>query len=427
MSKVICDICGTSYPDTATQCPICGSVRPAEASPVSDDGQESAGYTYVKGGRFSKSNVRKRNQSAAAAVTAASKKNQGKAEQGEKAPVDNKRISLIIVLVCLLLIVIAMFAYIAITMSGQGQKPDSGNQGGTSAAVSCTSLKVTPLEFMMTKKNEGLKLEVEVLPADCSDRPLFESSDVNVVTVDASGNVVCVGSGKAVITVTCGQQKKECRVTCTVEETEDPAAPNESDPVPTVSVRLMRYNITDADFAGKMYDLYAEGDVSKTELTWVSEDTSVATVDNTGKVYTVGNGETDIHAKYEGVIVATCHIKCEFKDPEVDNSQESGDEAAEFQFGTIADGYTNPLSVEWDGYYGVTLGVGQKFKFGLIHKSDSSKNICFEWERVNPNDTDTSVSVSEDKLWITRTEAGSSPYCLFVATYNGTKYYLRIR
>ena len=26
MSKIICDICGTSYPETATQCPICGCV-----------------------------------------------------------------------------------------------------------------------------------------------------------------------------------------------------------------------------------------------------------------------------------------------------------------------------------------------------------------------------------------------------------------
>ena len=27
MNKVICDICGTSYPDTADQCPICGYSR----------------------------------------------------------------------------------------------------------------------------------------------------------------------------------------------------------------------------------------------------------------------------------------------------------------------------------------------------------------------------------------------------------------
>lgn len=62
MEKVICDVCGTDYPETAAQCPICGCAR-------GDGGQTSAGnttaeerpaYTYTKGGRFSKSNVRKR-------------------------------------------------------------------------------------------------------------------------------------------------------------------------------------------------------------------------------------------------------------------------------------------------------------------------------------------------------------------------------
>ena len=419
MSKIICDICGTSYPDTATQCPICGSVRPAEVTAVSEDSQESTGYTYVKGGRFSKSNVRKRNQGA---VSVAAGK---KSDSNEKKPLDSKRVSLIVVLICLLLIVIAMFVYIGITMHNQALKPDNDNQSSLNGNVSCTSLSVNPLEFTMTQKNEGLKLEVKFLPENCTDRPLFDSSDVNVVTVDDNGNVVCVGNGKAVITVTCGQQKKECRVTCTVEE--EPDTPTETDPAPTANVRLMRYNITDAFFKDMEYDLYAESDVPQSELSWVSDDPSVATVDNTGKVYTVGNGETDIHAKYQGVIVATCHIKCDFKDPDVDNSQEGIDDADQYQFGSIADGYTNALSVEWDGYYGVTLGVGQKFKFGLIHKTDSSKNISLQWERVNPNDSDTSVTISEDKLWITRTEAGSSPYCLFVATYNGTKYYLRIR
>ena len=54
MSKVICDICGTSFPESATQCPICGCVRPAEVVSVPETEEEKTGYTYVKGGRFSK-------------------------------------------------------------------------------------------------------------------------------------------------------------------------------------------------------------------------------------------------------------------------------------------------------------------------------------------------------------------------------------
>ena len=66
MSKIICDVCGTSYQDSAQQCPICGCVRPsaAEADVLTNDHQfqKSEKYTYVKGGRFSKANVQKRNQ-----------------------------------------------------------------------------------------------------------------------------------------------------------------------------------------------------------------------------------------------------------------------------------------------------------------------------------------------------------------------------
>ena len=64
MNKVICDVCGTDYPETASQCPVCGCVRrggsQTSAGNATANSESAAGYTYVKGGRFSKSNVRKR-------------------------------------------------------------------------------------------------------------------------------------------------------------------------------------------------------------------------------------------------------------------------------------------------------------------------------------------------------------------------------
>ena len=63
MSKIICEVCGTAYPEASTQCPICGCVRPADANGVPSGPEEKAPertYLHVKGGRFSKANVRKR-------------------------------------------------------------------------------------------------------------------------------------------------------------------------------------------------------------------------------------------------------------------------------------------------------------------------------------------------------------------------------
>lgn len=62
MSKIICDVCGTSYPETSNQCPICGNAKAGSASVGGDSAaQGAAEYAYVKGGRFSHANVRKRN------------------------------------------------------------------------------------------------------------------------------------------------------------------------------------------------------------------------------------------------------------------------------------------------------------------------------------------------------------------------------
>ena len=55
MNKIVCYVCGTSYPENATQCPICGYVQTAETSASAGSGEGS--YTYVIGGRFSKANV----------------------------------------------------------------------------------------------------------------------------------------------------------------------------------------------------------------------------------------------------------------------------------------------------------------------------------------------------------------------------------
>ena len=61
MNKIVCDMCGTSYPETASQCPICGNAKSENAVTPADSVSQESGYAYVKGGRFSHSNVRKRN------------------------------------------------------------------------------------------------------------------------------------------------------------------------------------------------------------------------------------------------------------------------------------------------------------------------------------------------------------------------------
>ena len=131
MSKVICDVCGTSYPETSTQCPICGCVRPADSPVVEEKDRETGSYTYVKGGRFSKSNVRKRSQSTA------------QEDKKENKPANKKAIGLIIVLICLILIVVFMILYILSGWSNrQEQTKDPGNTQVDTTPVGCTGLSI---------------------------------------------------------------------------------------------------------------------------------------------------------------------------------------------------------------------------------------------------------------------------------------------
>ena len=63
MSKIICELCGTAYPDTADCCPTCGTEKPEAAEftpPVQEEPAPKREYTPTKGGRFSDANVRKR-------------------------------------------------------------------------------------------------------------------------------------------------------------------------------------------------------------------------------------------------------------------------------------------------------------------------------------------------------------------------------
>ena len=66
MSKIICDVCGTRYPESAEQCPICGRVGTGEKMVEADEVEGAYGreYSRTKGGHFSKANVKKRTDGA---------------------------------------------------------------------------------------------------------------------------------------------------------------------------------------------------------------------------------------------------------------------------------------------------------------------------------------------------------------------------
>ena len=124
MSKIICDVCGTSYPESAEQCPICGCARPINAQTIlnsrDDAGNQEppAAYQYVRGGRFSNANVRKRNHTAQRKRSNAPTRATSAAKaSGERYSAPRKEKSgkgLVITAVVLFLCILAVVAYIVL-------------------------------------------------------------------------------------------------------------------------------------------------------------------------------------------------------------------------------------------------------------------------------------------------------------------------
>lgn len=424
MSKIICEVCGTSYPDTTVQCPICGCVRPGNARSVTGgkNDEEDGGYTYVKGGRFSKANARKRSKLAAASAQGASTEKERDEDSGNR--------GLIVTAIVLFLAIIAVACYIFI----QFFLPGKGNPEATvptttvplqttvetePPTVPCKSLKVETAAITLDKKDAAWMIYTRTEPANTTDVIVFTSSDETFATVTENGKVTAVGPGQAVITVTCGKQSAECTVACTFDlSTEETTEPEETT-VPDADFALNRADIT-FNSKGDTWMLYS-GSLSPMQIVWTTDNAAVATIDN-GKVTAVGGGMTKVHGEYNGEKVS-CIIRCNFAaTPDTGVSGSGG--VFEDGGGTNEDGGNTSVSGNFQlkNLYGdnssdVTLSVGERFPLELV--DENGKTIS----GVTWTVSDTSVCTVSNGT-VTAVKSGT---VTVTATYNGQTYSCIVR
>lgn len=243
MSKIICDICGTVYPDNATVCPICGYPRQESEKAVLDEEEMKArttnnAGTYVKGGRFSSKNVKKRQAAQGAELPRTKKHDAPRASEPPKAAPEGGRKrakagpGLKITVAVLGVAVVAVGAYIGyrfVTGADAYQKPGAQpssiqttpTQPETTqpaqTVVECVGLSVSDESITFQGAGRAWLLSVKKVPEEAAEELVFTSSDEKVATVDSQGRVTAVGPGSAVITISCGQVKRECQVLCDFE------------------------------------------------------------------------------------------------------------------------------------------------------------------------------------------------------------------
>lgn len=434
MNKVVCNICGTSYPENAVQCPICGFAHsPENTGSDMQDGNE-IGYKHVKGGRYSKANVRKRNSAAQVSDVELLEP----ASVSEKPKKKQSRVGLIVIVIVLLLAILVSVAYIALRFFIPNDFLYEGTddftlpintettQPSTQASVEeetpavsenndsvCTAVTLTDTQVTLTEAAQTYQMLVTLDPTDTTDTLDFVSSDPTVATIDDNGVVTAVADGTALITVTCGKATAECTVVCTLSPTETESDTDGDSVVPGVtnasaSFTLNRRDIT-FDMEGQSWMLYDGGTLSVSEIVWSSDDASIASITD-GKVVAVADGVTTVHGTYDGQTVS-CIIRCQF-DSEGSTSSNSGVSEAG---GDASRSYAlhNPYGLSDD----VTIHVGEQFPLMLVDENENKISDA-QWS-VSNTGCCTYESETVKGIAIGTTEIS--------ATYEGTTYTCIVR
>ncbi len=337
MSKIICDICGTTYQDTAECCPICGCTNDAAAAMLGDELllDDVLDEPKAKAGRFS-NNKKKREifdfdevNSPAAESVEEGNPYEDEEEEYQEPPRHNTGVVILLTALIALLLVAAGFLFIRFYLPNAGDKetvPQTVAQAiettaeTTDPTIPCQGLVLSSGGANLVAEGQKFLLNVVATPVDTTDKIVYQSADESVATVDESGLVVAVGEGETVINITCGPCSIPCPVVCKfTPETEPPteattvateaAETQETEPKPNPDV-VLKLKKTDVRLRVYLeFQLMLDCDLEQNQVEWSSEHPHIAKVDEEGNVTAVKSGTTSITAKY-GDQEVSCIVRC---------------------------------------------------------------------------------------------------------------------
>ena len=143
-------------------------------------------------------------------------------------------------------------------------------------------------------KGESITLNITYNPANTTDDKTvtWKSSDASVATVDANGKVTAVNVGTAVITATVGNYSAECTVTVDA-------------PLKGIVVEKAEIDLVKNQFATILYTLNPTDTTDAKVVTFASDNTEVATVDENGVVKALKAGKAVITLTGANDVTAT--------------------------------------------------------------------------------------------------------------------------
>lgn len=362
MNKIICDICGTTYPETADCCPICGFARDSSedmladdllADDLLDDGAMGLGdpFTARKKEIFDYDEVNAEpEEEEYEDEDEEDEEEYDDAEEEEEAPRHNTLLVILLTILITGLLIVAGFVFVRFFL--MNKKADEAAPVQTVSVMETLPAETTepsvPCETLilssgnvaeMNAEGQHFLLHVKPMPENTTDSIIYTSADESIATVTEDGRITAVSEGETKIYISCGRISIECPVIIRyVEETVPPttevpvetAAVEESTPVveavdpdqpdtPPASVPVSSEINTGITLKLKKKDiklgvylsftLELDCELEQNEVQWSSEHPYIAKVDENGVVTAVKSGTTAITATY-GDQTATCIVRC---------------------------------------------------------------------------------------------------------------------
>ena len=248
MSKIICDICGTTYPETADQCLICGCTKEMLEQFLAEDMlQEKTAEEAPVAQQAPSRSKSDTPQDDAAYPANAQRESDAYTDDFDEEEEEEESRSNVFLIALLVVVIVALLAvtgfifvkYFLPNMGSETVPPTTQAAPTTEALPTETTIPTIPCESLvltsggtveLTKPGQNWLLNVIVLPEDTTDILTYSSSNPAVAVVNEDGRVTAVGEGETVITISCGSEFVECVIICSfVQETE----PVETEPVET--------------------------------------------------------------------------------------------------------------------------------------------------------------------------------------------------
>lgn len=340
MSKIICDICGTSYPETSDSCPICGCAKDAAANLLGEEYQaEDTAQQVSENSDVTVSKKKKEifdfdevNMPPKADDDEDDDDSYDEEDEEDDEPRHNTLVVVLLTVLIVALLAAAGFIFVKYflpNIRGEETVPTTeavqvieSTAATTEAVIPCEHIIMNnKAKAELNEVGQQFLLNVVVKPENTTEKVIYTSADESIATVSEDGKITAISEGTTKIFISCGKNSIECPVIVQyVEETTVPVTEETvEETVSETTAETMEAEVSGVELKLKKTDirlgvyyqftLELDCELKPDQIEWSSEHPHIATVDENGVITAVKAGTTAIIAKY-GKQEVQCIVRC---------------------------------------------------------------------------------------------------------------------